>query len=168
MSGCLQYFFKQKSSFYLCFFFFKQKTAYEIMPSLVGSEMCIRDRFSVLNAFFSKEFGNYWFQTGTPTFLVELLKESDYDLRLLMDGIETAASAFTEYRADRKNPIPLIYQSGYLTIKDYDREFRLYRLGFPNDEVRYGFLNFLLPFYTAVTDEAVSYTHLRLPTIYSV
>ena len=101
--------------------------------------------FSVLNAFFSKEFGNYWFQTGTPTFLVELLKESDYDLRLLMDGIETAASAFTEYRADRKNPIPLIYQSGYLTIKDYDREFRLYRLGFPNDEVRYGFLNFFTP-----------------------
>ena len=113
--------------------------------------------FSVLNAFFSKEFGNYWFQTGTPTFLVKLLKESDYDLRLLMDGIETAASAFTEYRADRKNPIPLIYQSGYLTIKDYDREFRLYRLGFPNDEVRYGFLNFLLPFYTAVTDEERSF-----------
>ena len=113
--------------------------------------------FSVLNAFFSKEFGNYWFQTGTPTFLVELLKESDYDLRLLMDGIETAASAFTEYRADRKNPIPLIYQSGYLTIKDYDREFRLYRLGFPNDEERYGFLNFLLPFYTAVTDEERSF-----------
>jgi hypothetical protein len=67
------------------------------------------------------------------------------------------ASAFTEYRADRKNPIPLIYQSGYLTIKDYDREFRLYRLGFPNDEVRYGFLNFLLPFYTAVTDEERSF-----------
>ncbi len=61
------------------------------------------------------------------------------------------------YRADRKNPIPLIYQSGYLTIKDYDREFRLYRLGFPNDEVRYGFLNFLLPFYTAVTDEERSF-----------
>ena len=117
----------------------------------------IYNPFSVLNAFFSKEFGNYWFQTGTPTFLVELLKESDYDLRLLMDGIETAASAFTEYRADRKNPIPLIYQSGYLTIKEYDREFGLYRLGFPNDEVRYGFLNFLVPFYTAITDEERSF-----------
>lgn len=85
------------------------------------------------------------------------MKESDYDLRLLMDGIETAASAFTEYRADRKNPIPLIYQSGYLTIKDYDKRFKMYRLGFPNDEVRYGFLNFLLPFYTAVTDEERSF-----------
>ncbi|WP_044653697.1 ATP-binding protein [Bacteroides congonensis] len=109
--------------------------------------------FSVLNAFFNKEFGNYWFQTGTPTFLVELLKESDYDLRLLMDGVEAAASAFTEYRADKKNPIPLIYQSGYLTIKDYDKRFKMYCLGFPNDEVRYGFLNFLVPFYTSVTDD---------------
>ena len=131
----------------------RQYDGYHFHPNGEG----VFNPFSVLNAFFSKEFGNYWFQTGTPTFLVELLKESDYDLRLLMDGIETAASAFTEYRADRKNPIPLIYQSGYLTIKDYDREFRLYRLGFPNDEVRYGFLNFLLPFYTAVTDEERSF-----------
>ena len=131
----------------------RQYDGYHFHPNGEG----VFNPFSVLNAFFSKEFGNYWFQTGTPTFLVKLLKESDYDLRLLMDGIETAASAFTEYRADRKNPIPLIYQSGYLTIKDYDREFRLYRLGFPNDEVRYGFLNFLLPFYTAVTDEERSF-----------
>ena len=131
----------------------RQYDGYRFHPNGEG----VFNPFSVLNAFFSKEFGNYWFQTGTPTFLVELLKESDYDLRLLMDGIETAASAFTEYRADRKNPIPLIYQSGYLTIKEYDREFGLYRLGFPNDEVRYGFLNFLVPFYTAVTDEERSF-----------
>ncbi|WP_195533280.1 ATP-binding protein [Bacteroides finegoldii] len=131
----------------------RQYDGYHFHPNGEG----VFNPFSVLNAFFSKEFGNYWFQTGTPTFLVELLKESDYDLRLLMDGIETAASAFTEYRADRKNPIPLIYQSGYLTIKEYDREFGLYRLGFPNDEVRYGFLNFLVPFYTAVTDEERSF-----------
>ena len=131
----------------------RQYDGYRFHPNGEG----VFNPFSVLNAFFSKEFGNYWFQTGTPTFLVELLKESDYDLRLLMDGIETAASAFTEYRADRKNPIPLIYQSGYLTIKEYDREFGLYRLGFPNDEVRYGFLNFLVPFYTAITDEERSF-----------
>ena len=131
----------------------RQYDGYHFHPNGEG----VFNPFSVLNAFFSKEFGNYWFQTGTPTFLVELLKESDYDLRLLMDGIETAASAFTEYRADRKNPIPLIYQSGYLTIKDYDKRFKMYRLGFPNDEVRYGFLNFLLPFYTAVTDEERSF-----------
>lgn len=131
----------------------RQYDGYHFHPNGEG----VFNPFSVLNAFFSKEFSNFWFQTGTPTFLVELLKESDYDLRLLMDGVETAASAFTEYRADKKNPIPLIYQSGYLTIKDYDREFKLYRLVFPNDEVRYGFLNFLVPFYTSVTDDERSF-----------
>ena len=109
--------------------------------------------FSVLNAFDKMEFGNYWFQTGTPTFLVELLKKSDYDLRTLMDGVEASANTFSEYRVEEDNPIPLIYQSGYLTIKDFDKEFKIYTLGFPNDEVRYGFLNFLVPFYTPVTDD---------------
>ena len=109
--------------------------------------------FSVLNAFFKKEFGNYWFQTGTPTFLVKSLQKADYDLRTLMDGVEASAITFTEYRADTDNPIPLIYQSGYLTIKDFDKRFKVYTLGFPNDEVRYGFLNFLVPFYTSITDD---------------
>lgn len=68
--------------------------------------------FSVLNALKAKEFNDYWFQTGTPTFLVELLKQSDYDLRVLIDGVEASSAAFSEYRADAENPIPLIYQSG--------------------------------------------------------
>ena len=109
--------------------------------------------FSVLNAFDKLEFGSYWFQTGTPTFLVKSLQKADYDLRTLMDGVEASASTFTEYRAEENNPIPLIYQSGYLTIKGFDKEFKIYTLGFPNDEVRYGFLNFLVPFYTSVTDD---------------
>ena len=109
--------------------------------------------FSVLNAFDKKEFGNYWFQTGTPTFLVKSLQKADYDLRTLMDGVESSAINFSEYRADTDNPIPLIYQSGYLTIKDFDNRFKIYTLGFPNDEVRYGFLNFLIPFYTPITDD---------------
>ena len=109
--------------------------------------------FSVLNAFDKQEFGNYWFQTGTPTFLVKSLQKADYDLRTLMDGVEASASTFTEYRAEENNPIPLIYQSGYLTIKDFDNRFKIYTLGFPNDEVRYGFLNFLVPFYTSITDD---------------
>lgn len=108
--------------------------------------------FSLLNVFASGKFGNYWFQTGTPTYLVSLLKQSDYDLRLLTDGVEVTSSAFAEYRADKRNPLPMIYQSGYLTIKDYDKEVQLYTLGFPNDEVRYGFLNFLVPYYTQVSD----------------
>lgn len=99
--------------------------------------------FSVLNACKSKILSNFWFQTGTPTYPVGLLQQSDYDLRLLTDGVEVTSSAFSEYRADARNPLPMIYQSGYLTIKGYDKEVGLYTFGFPNDEVRYGFLNFL-------------------------
>ena len=87
--------------------------------------------FSVLNAFSNMELGSYWFQTGTPTFLVEMLQETEYDLRTLLDGIEAPASVFTEYRVNAGNPIPLIYQSGYLTIKDYDQEFGNYLLQSP-------------------------------------
>lgn len=113
--------------------------------------------FSVLNACKSKTLSNFWFQTGTPTYLVELLQQSDYDLRLLIDGMEVTSSAFSEYRADARNPLPMIYQSGYLTIKGYDKEVGLYTLGFPNDEVRYGFLNFLVPYYTEVTDDETGF-----------
>ena len=126
-----------------------QYDGYHFHPYAEG----VYNPFSVLNAFFKKEFGNYWFQTGTPTFLVELLKKSDYDLRTLMDGVEASAITFSEYRAEEDNPIPLIYQSGYLTIKNFDKRFKIYTLGFPNDEVRYGFLNFLVPYYTPVTDD---------------
>lgn len=74
-------------------------------------------------------------------------------MRTLIDGVETQASAFTEYRIERNNPIPLIYQSGYLTIKSYDKEFKLYTLEFPNEEVRFGFLNFITSSYTSITDD---------------
>nr|WP_302828653.1 ATP-binding protein [uncultured Bacteroides sp.] len=113
--------------------------------------------FSILNVFEKLKLGNYWFQTGTPTYLVDLLKQSDYDLRLLIDGIETTFPAFSEYRAEVSNPLPMIYQSGYLTIKGYDSEVELYTLKFPNDEVRYGFLNFLVPYYTNVSDDETGF-----------
>ena len=113
--------------------------------------------FSLLNVFQKQKFGDFWFQTGTPTYLVNLLQQSDYDLRLLVDGMEVAAPAFSEYRAEASNPLPMIYQSGYLTIKGYDKEVGLYTLGFPNDEVRYGFLNFLVPYYTRVTDDETGF-----------
>jgi len=109
--------------------------------------------FSVLNALKFSNLKNYWFQTGTPTYLVDLLKESNYDLRKLIEGIELNSSAFTEYRAEANNPIPMIYQSGYLTITAYDKKYDLYTLNFPNEEVRYGFIEFVLPYYTAVTND---------------
>ncbi|MDR0892969.1 MAG: ATP-binding protein [Mediterranea sp.] len=109
--------------------------------------------FSVLSALTYLNLRNYWFQTGTPTFLAHLLENSDYDLRLIVDGVQMPESSFAEYRADQSSPIPLIYQSGYLTIRGYDKRFHLYTLGFPNDEVRYGFMKFLAPYYTKVRGE---------------
>ena len=108
--------------------------------------------FSLLKALEFRNFKNHWFQTGTPTYLIELLKENDYNLCELIDGVEAESYAFADYRADVVNPIPMIYQSGYLTIKGYDEEYDIYTLKFPNDEVRYGFIKFLMPYYTSVRD----------------
>ena len=106
--------------------------------------------FSLLNALDQKQFENFWFATRTPTSLVEMLKKTDYDLRQL-DGMEVSAAMLTDYRMDFKNPIPVIYQSGYLTIKGYDADLNYYILGYPNAEVKYGWLNFIAPFYTPVS-----------------
>lgn len=129
------------------------KAFYGVLKSADRYLRFVFNPFSLLNPFSFSRFGSYWFQTGTPTFLVELLKQSEYDLRTLIDGVEMKESAFSEYRVAENNPIPLIYQSGYLTIKDYDERFHLYTLRFPNDEVKYGFLDFITPFYTSVGDE---------------
>ena len=102
--------------------------------------------FSLLSAFKRKDFSNYWFETGTPTYLVELLKRNHYDLER-MASEETNSDVLNSIYGDEQ-PIPVIFQSGYLTIKGYDKEFGLYRLGFPNKEVEEGFINFLMPFYT--------------------
>ncbi|MBK8804594.1 MAG: ATP-binding protein [Fibrobacteres bacterium] len=103
--------------------------------------------FSTLNLLRTGEFRDFWFQTGTPSFLVELLKQADTDLRDL-DGIEVASPEFSDYRLDADRPLPVIYQSGYLTIQGYDPSLGLYQLGYPNAEVRNSFLNFLLPSYS--------------------
>ncbi len=116
--------------------------------------------FSTLNLFRSKEFQDFWFQTGTPTFLVELLKKTDTDLREI-DGIQLPARDFADYRADPDRPVPVIYQSGYLTIKDFDDRGRLYTLGYPNAEVRNGFLAFLLPLYSSVSRDKSGFHIVR-------
>jgi len=101
--------------------------------------------FSLLNTFDKQEFNDYWFQTGTPTFLVEEIKRNNYDLRKLIDGVDVDSQRLTEYSVGGTNPIPILVQSGYLTIKGYDKEFDTYHLELPNEEVKYGFLNFLSP-----------------------
>ena len=102
--------------------------------------------FSVLNTFKNREFGSYWFETGTPTYLVELLRRHHYNLEE-MSKSEVTADVLNSIDAESHNPIPVIYQSGYLTIKGYDTEFQMYHLGFPNQEVEEGFIKYLAPFY---------------------
>jgi hypothetical protein len=108
----------------------------------------IYNPFSLLNTFASLDFGSYWYQTGTPTFLVEMLKDINFDIRKIGDNMVSATAEFlTDYRADNKDPIPVLYQSGYLTIKGYNERLNKFLLGFPNEEVKYGFLRNLLPAY---------------------
>ena len=118
---------------------------YKFEENAVG----VYNPFSTLNLLSRKKFEAFWFATGTPTFLVELLKKSDYDLREL-EGCKLMEDDFANYRAEADQPLPVIYQSGYLTIKSYNPARRLYTLGFPNAEVKYGFLHFLAPYYTQV------------------
>lgn len=109
----------------------------------------IYNPFSILNALDKKKLGSYWFETGTPTYLVELLKKHNYNLSDL-EKEEPTADELNSIDSDSTNPIPVIYLSGYLTIKGYDKEFSLYKLGYPNKEVEEGFVKFLIPYYTNV------------------
>ena len=106
--------------------------------------------FSLLNTFAKKKFGNYWFETGTPTYLVKLLQMHNYDLEEMSHDV-TSEDVLNSIDPASTDPIPVIYQSGYLTIKDYDKEFMYYTLGFPNEEVERGFIKYLMPYYTTVT-----------------
>ena len=115
----------------------------------------IYNPFSLLNAFTKKEIGSYWFSTGTPTFLVRTLeKQKEICIRDILENAEMSENALQDYRPDMNNPIPILFQSGYLTLKDYDERMSLYKLGFPNDEVKYGFLDNLVPAYTSIAKDA--------------
>ena len=104
--------------------------------------------FSILNVLAKQQFGSYWFETGTPTYLVELLKKNDYALEE-MDNTIVGFETLSGIDATDTDAIPVIFQSGYLTIKDFNPRFQSYTLGYPNKEVEMGFTKFLLPHYTA-------------------
>ena len=109
--------------------------------------------YSLLNTFDCREFNDYWFRTGTPTFLVKLLQRNDYNLKELK-GLYVDESALQSVDEDYADPIPVLFQSGYLTISGYDVEMG-YRLDFPNREVERGFFNFLVPYYTSLLKSSV-------------
>ncbi|MBQ1780874.1 MAG: AAA family ATPase [Bacteroidales bacterium] len=120
----------------------KQYDGYHFSEHSVG----MYNPFSLLNAFDSKAFRDFWFATGTPTFLVEVLQHNDYPLdRLTTEEVDVRTMDSVDMMYN--NPIPLLFQSGYLTIKDFDKEFKSYRLGFPNEEVERGFAQFLGTYY---------------------
>lgn len=112
--------------------------------------------FSILNTLAKKEFSDYWFETGTPSFLVYLLKHSNYRLDRITEE-QVSGDLLNSIDSMSCNPIPVIYQSGYLTIKGYDERFGIYRLGFPNKEVETGFIKYLIPFYTPVKEEKTGF-----------
>ena len=107
----------------------------------------IYNPFSLLNTLSSQRFKDYWFETGTPTFLIYKLKKTNYPLEMITRE-ELTADTLNSIEVMDENPLPLLYQSGYLTIKGYDREFKTYLLGFPNREVEEGFVKYLVPFYS--------------------
>ena len=99
----------------------------------------IYNPFSILNAFFNMRLDNYWFRSGSPTYLIRLLEGNKVDLNE-MTGKFFTTDLFVDYRANKELPLPMIYQSGYLTIKDYEMDTESYMLDIPNDEVRRGFV----------------------------
>ena len=105
--------------------------------------------FSLLNALCDQQFKDYWFETGTPTFLVETLKRNHYELEN-MTREEVPADLLGSLDSIDQNPLPLLYQSGYLTIKNYNPRFDTYTLGFPNGEVERGFTRFLFRHYAPI------------------
>ena len=113
----------------------------------------IYNPFSLINAFFNKSFGSYWFATGTPTFLTKMIRNSGFDYTSLESAIEVGSRTLENYRLTATDPLPMLYQTGYITIKSYDREFRSFTLGLPNEEVKYGLYENLVPLYAGYEEK---------------
>ena len=105
--------------------------------------------FSVLSCLSAKWFRDYWFSTGTPDFLIKMLRAGDLSLQNLA-SYSTGIEELTDVSFEFGRPIPILYQSGYLTIKGYDSRFNMVTLGYPNDEVKRSFYNLLLPIYANI------------------
>ena len=116
--------------------------------------------FSVLNTLDSGVFRDYWFETGTPSFLVYQLKKTNYPLDAMTEE-ELTTDTLNSIDIMDENPLPLLYQSGYLTLKSYDKRFDSYQLGFPNREVEQGFIKYLLPFYTPKVKDKSTFSIAR-------
>jgi hypothetical protein len=131
----------------------KLKSSYDGYHFAEGTEG-LYNPFSVLNAFSKNKIGSYWFASGTPRALIEMLKmyqkQGKFTPEMLENLEPVDESEFETPLEMQSGPIPLLYQAGYLTIKDYDPEFGLYTLAIPNSEVRIGLMKNLLPLYADI------------------
>jgi len=115
----------------------------------------IYNPFSLLSTFEKKKLLNYWFATGTPTFMIHLFEQNYFKIPDLNENVPLSLRILDNYRVDYKNIAPLLYQTGYLTIKKYDEELNSLIVGLPNDEVRYAFFGNLMDVH--MTCDAESY-----------
>jgi hypothetical protein bacD2_03749 len=111
--------------------------------------------FSLLNTFANRKYGEYWFETGTPTLLVDVMKNTTYDITLL-GSQDVTVESLNGVDSILDNPVPLFFQTGYLTVKDYEPMVGLYTLGFPNREVKDGFMRFMIRYYLNTSNASTS------------
>lgn len=137
----------------------QQYDGYHFSDKLAG----VYNPFSLLNAFINNRIDDYWYKTGTPTYLQVLLQHNHEQLNELT-GKYYAPEMFVDYKADVEKPLPMIYQSGYLTIKDYDPESGEFLLDFPNNEVRKGFLTMIASGYLKTKEMEVYNAFPMTPT----
>ena len=127
-----------------------------------GNGVNVYNPFSLLNVLAFSNYKYYWFETATPAFLVKYLQQINYYIPEIKDGVEIDEGALQDFRIGGANPLPLLFQSGYLTIKDYEPFDYIYTLRYPNEEVKYGFLRTLLMgYYPTVLDAAVDVRRFR-------
>ena len=131
----------------------KQYDGYHFSDELTD----IYNPFSVLNVFDSNRIADYWFSTGTPTYLIRLLKHTKENLNELT-GKYYDPSQFIDYKADVEMPLPMIFQSGYLTIKDCNLRRNTYLLDFPNNEVKKGFVSLVANSYLETKTDTKNWT----------
>ena len=113
--------------------------------------------FSLLNAFATQRISDYWFKSGTPSYLIRLLSHSDENMNDIT-GKYYAPKEFIDYKADVEQPLPMIYQSGYLTIKEFDIRRNMFLLDYPNNEVKDGFLSLVAAKYFNTRESVDSWT----------
>ncbi len=118
-----------------------------------NTKIDVYNPFSLLNAFADQNFGSYWFSTGTPTFLTKMIRNTGFDYTSLESTIEVGYRTLENYRLTATDPLPMLYQTGYITIKSYDKEFRSFTLGLPNEEVKYGLYENLVPLYAGYEEK---------------